>query len=267
MGNPTGLCGTCRWYGAERADTGSCRFNPPGPFGVSGAPQQTNQLVWPEVRVDDWCSDFSDQGTAWVPPLGQGPPGATGPAGPTGPAGGPTGPTGPAGAPGGPTGPTGPAGAAGAIGATGPTGPTGAASTIPGPTGGSGVAYTVVASTPPTPTAPVIAPPAGLLFADTSVPDPTPGLVPLTAVSTTGGTYTLPTGGGIYLISNSTAALTIAAPASPLEATQYTLVDAGYNANTYNMTFSSTLHGATVLNIAGQSAVILYHSPSWYRIR
>ena len=138
-------------------------------------PNEDGYLAWRTTTAE---VVYSKTGV-WAP-IGAGAPGPAGPQGPTGNPGpaGPAGPTGPGSSVPGPPGATGPAGTPGATGpqgpagATGATGPQGPASTTPGPSGPPGSVYVVVALTAPDPNAPVINPPNGLLWADTSSPDP-----------------------------------------------------------------------------------------------
>lgn len=135
-------------------------------------PNEDGMMAW---RTNDKVPVVATTGV-WAP-IGGGAPGPAGPQGPTGNPGpaGPAGPTGPASSVPGPPGATGPAGSTGATGPQGPvgaTGPQGPASTTPGPSGPPGSVYVVVALTAPDSNAPVITPPNGLLWADTSVPDP-----------------------------------------------------------------------------------------------
>ena len=111
-------CGNCWFLIQSERTVGGVRGEVPC-CGRQAAPQTAQTVrggsVWPAVRLDDWCGEYSvdDPGV-------YGEVGPVGPAGPTG-ATGAVGPMGPAG----PIGPQGPVGATGSTGAVGPIGPQG----------------------------------------------------------------------------------------------------------------------------------------------
>ena len=86
-----------------------------------------------------------------------------------------------------------------------PTGPTAAPGTnttqlattafVSAVTSAGGAAYAIVANTPPNPALPVVAPPMGLLFADTSVPDAAVNYLPLAGGTLTGALTVNPASG------------------------------------------------------------------------
>ena len=111
-------CGNCWFLIQSERTVGGVREEVPC-CGRQAAPQTSQTVkgasVWPAVRLDDWCGEYSADD-----------PGVYGEVGPAGPQGVP-GPPGPVGATGGigPAGPPGPVGATGAVGPVGPAGPIG----------------------------------------------------------------------------------------------------------------------------------------------
>jgi hypothetical protein len=193
-----------------------------GPTGPTGAPSTEAGPTGP-------TGPTGPGGEGSVGPTG--PIGDVGPTGPTGPGGeGSVGPTGPTGAPSteiGPTGPTGP------IGLTGATGPTGADSTVEGPVGPTG------------PTGPGGGGDVTLDGEETLTNKRVP---PRVVTTTTTATLTPNLASGdVFLITNQSGALTIAAPTgTPLEGERI-IIRYRDNGTTRAITWNATYTGIGVI--------------------
>jgi len=199
---PTGATGAAGTAGSIGATGATGVQGPAGSAGATGPAGATGS-----AGAQGAAGPTGVQGPAGAtgPAGAQGPMGATGPAGPVGAQGaaGAAGATGPAGAQGS-AGATGPAGSAGAQGTTGSTGPAGAEGAI-GPTGAQGPTGATGSTGPDGPVG--ATGPSGTtgqqalnVFSSGSVTiTPTNGFTQVPGLVTT---FTVPTGGGLALISS-----------------------------------------------------------------